>query len=188
MKLKFLLTLFVAGATLLHAEMIRDNMKNTVKDTETGLIWSDQIQSAKKMTINQAMNYCYEELGADWEIPTLQDLETLAAQKNALLKQTISDSGYPMDLPFSKFSSQMKAWMAAGEPSAFYSKKGFKWFGEDYYWSSTEAKLNPLYLKQRGGHSFWVVNFNSSGTIITLEVQSFGGPATAHTRCVRRGK
>jgi len=53
-----------------------DNGDGTVKDNKTGLIWQKK-PSASKLTWEQALSYCINNLGKDWRLPTIKELQSV---------------------------------------------------------------------------------------------------------------
>lgn len=87
MKNIFFLCLILIGAyTIINADMVRIKSQNVVIDTETKLMWQDDINVNDNYgSFNQASNYCLDlSLNGfnDWYLPNLDELKTLIAIPN----------------------------------------------------------------------------------------------------------
>jgi len=83
MKMKTTVTIFVGLSILLNAEFIRDDMKDIVIDTKTGLQWQDYLHPAAGY--KNAANYCYNlNHGgySDWRLPNINEYITLTDYTN----------------------------------------------------------------------------------------------------------
>jgi len=67
------------GLSALNAEYIRDNAKEVVLDTRTGLVWQDDATPAQKIW-TEALSYCETLTLAsqnDWRLPNINELRYL---------------------------------------------------------------------------------------------------------------
>ena len=91
-KMTLVFTLFVI-LTSLNADIVRDNKKNIVKDTSTGLMWQDEVYSKQEENAYEnginygkagkweyAKRYC-DNLNfsglSDWRLPTIDELKSI---------------------------------------------------------------------------------------------------------------
>ena len=82
----FLCLILIGAYTIINADMVRIKSQNVVIDTETKLMWQDDINVNDNYgSFNQASNYCLDlSLNGfnDWYLPNLDELKTLIAIPN----------------------------------------------------------------------------------------------------------
>ena len=83
MKMKTTVTIFVGLSILLNAKFIRNDSKDIVIDTKTGLQWQDNSHPTAKY--GNAVNYCYNLIHggySDWRLPNINEYITLTDYTN----------------------------------------------------------------------------------------------------------
>ena len=137
--------LIMIGVSMLHAEFIRDNSKNIVKDTGANLEWQDS-EVIYRERWEPALDYCenLELDGTGWRLPNMAELQSIV---------DFTKSRSPVTFDAFKHGKGSYYWSST---SLNYSYKGHyrhRHYAHTIYFGSGE---HGSYLKDDGGSMLYV--------------------------------